>query len=265
MYLSLLFVGCCYFLSSAVNPFLYSLLSKRFRRGFHDLKYKILLYLRIVSSRPTTRRVRYGRQLGTRPIWSIRNNQSISFQKRQPKTQTAPNSYFARPTSSSKNYSELHHKRNESIEIEMLRVANVINNRCNHNCSPVADAIPVEIIEYNEKETELEQTNETFKKLKPCSSQTQAPKMKSNYIVLYKPDSKDDATHLSTLEYKKKENAPRKIPRCECMIDLRSVGKSSAVHTMARQKGEFLYPCSNSYKEEQLPSNQGFSINAFSS
>merc|ERR1712141_631637 len=29
--------GCCYFLSAVVNPFLYSLLSKRFRRGFHDL------------------------------------------------------------------------------------------------------------------------------------------------------------------------------------------------------------------------------------
>ena len=31
------YLGCCYFLSAVVNPFLYSLLSKRFRRGFHDL------------------------------------------------------------------------------------------------------------------------------------------------------------------------------------------------------------------------------------
>ena len=36
------FIGCCYFLSSAINPFLYSLLSKRFRRGFHDLSYKLI-------------------------------------------------------------------------------------------------------------------------------------------------------------------------------------------------------------------------------
>ena len=31
------FSGGCYYLSSTVNPFLYSLLSKRFRRGFHDV------------------------------------------------------------------------------------------------------------------------------------------------------------------------------------------------------------------------------------
>jgi hypothetical protein len=34
---SLLLAGGCYYLSSTVNPFLYSLLSKRFRRGFHDV------------------------------------------------------------------------------------------------------------------------------------------------------------------------------------------------------------------------------------
>ena len=31
-------IGCFYYLSSAINPFLYSLLSKRFRQGFKDLK-----------------------------------------------------------------------------------------------------------------------------------------------------------------------------------------------------------------------------------
>ena len=31
------FAGGCYYLSSTANPFLYSLLSKRFRRGFHDV------------------------------------------------------------------------------------------------------------------------------------------------------------------------------------------------------------------------------------
>jgi hypothetical protein len=35
-----LFLGCFYLLSSAINPFLYSLFSKRFRRGFYDLIYK---------------------------------------------------------------------------------------------------------------------------------------------------------------------------------------------------------------------------------
>ena len=33
----LFFAGGCYYLSSTANPFLYSLLSKRFRRGFHDV------------------------------------------------------------------------------------------------------------------------------------------------------------------------------------------------------------------------------------
>ena len=39
--LPFLISGVCYFLSSVVNPFLYSLLSKRFRRGFFDLKNKL--------------------------------------------------------------------------------------------------------------------------------------------------------------------------------------------------------------------------------
>ena len=34
-------LACCYFLSPVLNPFLYCLLSKRFRRGFHDLKQKV--------------------------------------------------------------------------------------------------------------------------------------------------------------------------------------------------------------------------------
>ena len=36
-YVDLLFKGCCYLLNSAINPFLYSIFSKRFRRGFADL------------------------------------------------------------------------------------------------------------------------------------------------------------------------------------------------------------------------------------
>ena len=31
------FSGACYYLSSTINPFLYSLLSVRFRRGFQDV------------------------------------------------------------------------------------------------------------------------------------------------------------------------------------------------------------------------------------
>lgn len=34
-------LGCFYYLSAAINPFLYSLLSKRFRRGFCDLQTKV--------------------------------------------------------------------------------------------------------------------------------------------------------------------------------------------------------------------------------
>ena len=44
-------IGCCYYLSSAINPFLYSLLSKRFRNGFHDLKYKCFSKFRMFICR----------------------------------------------------------------------------------------------------------------------------------------------------------------------------------------------------------------------
>ena len=58
MYLS--FSGCCYFLSAVVNPFLYSLLSKRFRRGYHDLVRNTKIWFRNlpillhITSPPTT-------------------------------------------------------------------------------------------------------------------------------------------------------------------------------------------------------------------
>lgn len=35
-----LFSGCCYLLNPAINPFLYSIFSKRFRRAFLDLAFK---------------------------------------------------------------------------------------------------------------------------------------------------------------------------------------------------------------------------------
>ena len=39
LYNKLIFLGCCYLINSAMNPFLYSIFSKRFRRGFYDLIY----------------------------------------------------------------------------------------------------------------------------------------------------------------------------------------------------------------------------------
>ena len=54
------FSGCCYFLSAVVNPFLYSLLSKRFRRGYHDLVRNTKIWFRNlpillhITSPPTT-------------------------------------------------------------------------------------------------------------------------------------------------------------------------------------------------------------------
>ena len=42
-------LGCSYFLSSAVNPFLYGLFSKRFRQGYHDLRIK----LKVIYSKTT--------------------------------------------------------------------------------------------------------------------------------------------------------------------------------------------------------------------
>ena len=118
--------GCCYFLSSAINPFMYSLLSKRFRRGFHDLKYKILQHFRVVSSRTTSSGLSVRRQ--TRPIISIRNKQSIRFRSRQQQTQHVLNRPFDRPTSVP---NELDDKIEDPLEMEMSRFANEIN--CKEN------------------------------------------------------------------------------------------------------------------------------------
>ena len=151
------FSGCCYFLSSAINPFLYSLLSKRFRRGFHDLKYKILLHFRMAPSRTNTTRLSHGRQQGPRPILSIRNKQSIRFKSRQVSTKNAVNRHLDRPTSFSENNNKLRDKRNESLELEMFRVANEINSYCKYSTTPISSPIPVEMIEIKRNETDFEQ------------------------------------------------------------------------------------------------------------
>ena len=74
-----LFTGCCYFLSSAINPFLYSLLSKRFRRGFHDLKRKVLSGLSCQIFR---------RSLG--------RDKNEEFQTQRPANTSLPNNYLFR-------------------------------------------------------------------------------------------------------------------------------------------------------------------------
>ena len=56
MYQFLQNTGCSYYLSSAINPFLYSLLSKRFRNGFSDLKNQFFKRLQNLFHRSTLSR-----------------------------------------------------------------------------------------------------------------------------------------------------------------------------------------------------------------
>ena len=50
-------IGCSYYLSSAINPFLYSLLSKRFRNGFRDLKNSCFKSFQKIFGRGMTSRI----------------------------------------------------------------------------------------------------------------------------------------------------------------------------------------------------------------
>ena len=262
------FSGCCYFLSSAINPFLYSLLSKRFRRGFHDLKYKILLHLRMVSPRTSTsRRLTYGEQQGPRTILSIRNKQSIRFKSRQAQTHNELNRHLDRPTSFSENNNNAScNKRKESLEIEMFRVANEINSYWKYSSTCLSSTIPVEMIEIKKEERGFnKQKNENLNPVQPSSSQTQTPKFNCKYTDLHKPASKNENTHLAILKDGTKKTTKKGIPRCQGMIDLRSVGNRSAMARLNRHKSQILYSNSKTLSKDQSHKKRTFSIKTLSS
>ena len=266
MCLNLYFSGCCYFLSSAINPFLYSLLSKRFRRGFHDLKYKLLRDCRLVSSRTSNSRLSYGRQQGTRPIMSMRNKQSFRFKSRQIPAQNTVNRLVDRPTTSySENNTKSCHKRKESLEIEMFRVANEINSYWKYNSNPHSGTIPIEMIENKRDENEFNPNIENENPVELSSSQKQIPQTDCKYTGLFKPNSKDYNPCVARVKNRRKKTTQKRIPRCECMIDLRSVGSSLAMVRMNRSKSEILFPNIKLLSKAHSHTKKTFSIEMLSS
>ena len=82
-------LACCYFLSPVLNPFLYCLLSKRFRRGFHDLKQKVHDWweANIWSSQSSSsQEISYRANFVARPFLSLPNPPDpIYYQMREEK------------------------------------------------------------------------------------------------------------------------------------------------------------------------------------
>ena len=119
------FSGCCYFLSSTINPFLYSLLSKRFRRGFHDLKYKMITYLNMkVPFRTTSTHTSSRNQNGQIPMITLNKNKSLKFYKKQVQSKNAMQRHFGQPASWTANCDEDAWK---ARILEMPRIANDSN------------------------------------------------------------------------------------------------------------------------------------------
>ena len=132
------FTGCCYYLNSAINPFLYSLLSKRFRRGFHDLARKIIKLIQKHSFKISLKRVN-GQVSNNSPVPNIHSslivNHNSSILMNQAEIQKE------KPSPALKRYHEMRSYPNLLHDIMMkdkineldLEVKKDSKDNCNHN------------------------------------------------------------------------------------------------------------------------------------
>ena len=122
-----IFLGCCYFLSSTINPFLYSLLSKRFRRGYHDLKYKMKNYLNAkVPFLNTSTHTSSRNQNAPIPMISLNRHQSLKFYTKKIQSRNTMQRHFGKPASWTAHCAE------DEWKAKVLGITGMVNQNNEH-------------------------------------------------------------------------------------------------------------------------------------
>ena len=207
--------GCCYFLSSAINPFLYSLLSKRFRRGFHDLTHKVIKNWKNRSS-SSTRGNKIKHQAVAKAS-TLPNNFSFCFKRKQVNNRNTLKRHFNLPNSSVA-YNAHDLIAHQKLELEMQELNNQnIRNSLGYKSS--TDGLS----EQNQITVE-KLNNEDIKKIGSMLKQKQKH-LNCKYKVVFKSPSNQLSTTL-IVNTKNVENTI--IPRYSGINDLRQIGTTSS-------------------------------------
>ena len=214
MFIDLL-AGCCYFLSSAINPFLYSLLSKRFRRGFHDLTHKIIESLRYRSS-SASRENQVNHQVVARPS-TLPNNFSFCYKERQVKNRNTLKRHFNLPNSSVV-YNDNDLRDHQMLELKMQEISDQNKNNSLGYKSSI-DGLS------EQNQVTIEKFN--YDDIKKSGSMIKQKKKHLNckYKVVFKSQSNQQGT---TLIVNAKNEKSTIIPRYRGTNDLRLIGTTSS-------------------------------------
>ena len=204
------FTGCCYFLHSAINPFLYSLLSKRFRRGFHDLSNRI----KNCRNQPATT----SREHQIVQHAPIPDNVSFCINNRQVTNRNVLRRHYnlAKPSGAqSDNDTKLHHK----LLFEMQGIAS------HDSCNSHGDRLSTyPLCETQRKQINLEALNCENAVVDGPELKNKKKQLKCKYKIVFKRQSNQLANTSTAIE----TNEDKTIPRCPGTNDLRNVGTSSA-------------------------------------
>ena len=204
------FTGCCYFLHSAINPFLYSLLSKRFRRGFHDLSNRI----KNCRNQPATA----SREHQIVHHAPIPENVSFCINNRHGTNRNVMKRHYNLAKSSgaqSDNDTKLHHK----LLFEMQGIASHGSYNSHGNRISTYPLCEAQRKQINLEAVNVENTVIDAPELKHRNKQ-----LKCKYKIVFKRQSNQRLNNSIEVE----TNADKTIPRCSGTNDLRNVGASSA-------------------------------------
>lgn len=215
------FLGCCYFLSSTINPFLYSLLSKRFRRGFHDLKHKLKGYVNRIPFRNTLTNTSSRIKNGQIPMTALNNNRSLKSHTKKVQSRNTIKRHFGQQASWAAKYANEEGK--ERVH-EMPRLLSDNIDYCNLTTfHPTFDTPKVEFVRID-NESLFQRNGSESAELK-----IQKSKRNCKYKVSFKSHTNTRTTLMANSNPKKLNNTTKKMQRCRPMYDLTNIGESSTV------------------------------------
>ena len=194
---------------------MYSLLSKRFRRGFHDLTHKIIEKLRYRSS-TATRENRVNHQVVARAS-TLPNNFSFCFKDRQVNNRNTLKRHF-NLSNSSVAYNDNDVRGNQIMELKMQEIDNP-NKKNSLGYKSSTDG------SYDYNQVTIEKLNhDDIEKIRVMRKQKKKH-LNCKYKVVFKSQSNQQGTTL-IVNAKNEKNII--IPRYSGTNDLRHIGTTSS-------------------------------------
>ena len=244
-------IGCCCFLSSAANPFLYSLLSKRFRRGFHDIKQNILSNCRRLMYQSSSGFNNQSTRPEPRQVLSLPNNYPFRFTNKKVQSRNTIKRHFNQASSSLDKFKN----QTQGLEFEMQDSAYEANHIVNGFASSSSGPVQPRIHPYIQRTDELKAHDGRRLSFKAKSNEH----LKCKYKVMFKTDSNTDTILIVNSKKRKKQSCDPNIPRCPRIHDLRNIGTPRSVVHIIGTKNQRGYASYNSIADEKHMHNKMFS------